>query len=245
MMHKNIGIEFLKGSTYKHMPQTDQSLGKPQPPLEMPHHGKPIDLIKFSDIQIPDMSLKEAVTARTSIRSYPQKTLSLNELSYALHMTQGIRKVRDGIATLRTVPSAGARHAFETYLVINNVEGLEKGLYRYLALSHQLVLVKSSESIALDVSQAALKQKMIEEASITFIWVADAYRMTYRYGMRGYRYMFLDAGHVCQNLYLIAQQLHCGTCAIAAYDDDAMNQLLDFDGVNTFVIYMATLGKLD
>ncbi len=78
---------------------------------------------------------------------------------------------------------------------------------------------------------------------MTFAWTVDSYRMTWRYGERGYRYLHLDAGHVCQNLYLAAESVDCGVCAIAAFDDEAANRLLGLDGEEQFVIYFATVGK--
>jgi SagB-type dehydrogenase family enzyme len=67
--------------------------------------------------------------------------------------------------------------------------------------------------------------------------------MVWRYGERGYRYLHLDAGHVCQNLYLAAQVIGCGVCAIAAFDDAALNEAWELDGEDLFVIYLATVGK--
>lgn len=69
--------------------------------------------------------------------------------------------------------------------------------------------------------------------------------MTWRYSERGYRYLFIDAGHACQNLYLGAEAIECGVCAIAAFDDVIMNQLLGLDGESQFVIYLATVGKIN
>jgi len=68
-------------------------------------------------------------------------------------------------------------------------------------------------------------------------------RMSWRYPERGYRYILLDAGHVCQNLYLVAEALGCGVCAIAAYDDDLTNQVFGLDGESQFIVYLASLGK--
>jgi SagB-type dehydrogenase family enzyme len=84
---------------------------------------------------------------------------------------------------------------------------------------------------------------MIQQAAVTFYWVCDFDRMGYRYLERGIRYLFLDAGHVSQNLYLLASQLHMGTCAIAAFDDDAVNKVLGLDGLKKFTVYIGTLGK--
>ena len=86
---------------------------------------------------------------------------------------------------------------------------------------------------------------MYEQAAVVFIWTAVPYRMTWRYGERGFRDLHLDAGHVCQNLYLAAEATGCGTCAIAAFDDDDMNAILGINGSDQFVIYLATVGKKD
>ncbi|TVP94365.1 MAG: SagB/ThcOx family dehydrogenase, partial [Acholeplasmatales bacterium] len=80
---------------------------------------------------------------------------------------------------------------------------------------------------------------------VTFFWVADVERMTYRYGERGFRYLCMDAGHVCQNLYLVAEALGLGTCAIGAYDDDAVNATLGLDADREAVLYIAPLGVID
>ena len=82
-------------------------------------------------------------------------------------------------------------------------------------------------------------------SGVVFLWTAVPYRMTWRYGERGYRDLHLDAGHVCQNLYLAAEAVGCGVCAIAAFDDDVMNDLLGIDGNDQFLIYLATAGKKD
>jgi SagB-type dehydrogenase family enzyme len=145
---------------------------------------------------------------------------------------------------MRNVPSAGARHAFETYLLVNNVQGLDPGLYRYLALTHELLQIDTAPGMAERVVLACLGQDFVGTCAATFIWVAVPYRMTWRYSERGYRYLYIDAGHVGQNLYLSARSLDCGVCAIAAFSDDDMNRILGLDGEEQFVIYIATAGKL-
>jgi SagB-type dehydrogenase family enzyme len=84
---------------------------------------------------------------------------------------------------------------------------------------------------------------MVRRSAVTLIWVAVVERMAWRYGERGYRYMHLDAGHVCQNLYLAAENIDCGVCAIAAFDDDNLNSVLGLDGENLFAIYLGSVGK--
>jgi SagB-type dehydrogenase family enzyme len=213
--------------------------------LELGHKGlgDVIDLPDHSELPNYAIDLRAAIDGRRSVRRYADRPLALEELSFLLWCTQGVKETIDTYATLRTVPSAGARHAFETYLLVNNVDGLQPGLYRFSSLSHQLLRVSSDATLAEDFVAACLGQTHVKTSAVTFLWAAVPYRMTWRYGERGYRYMHLDAGHVCQNLYLCAEAIDAGVCAIAAFDDDALNRLLHLDGKEQFVIYLATVGK--
>jgi SagB-type dehydrogenase family enzyme len=202
-----------------------------------------IDLPKPKEIKVVSINLRDCIENRQSIRKYSDNLLSLSELSWLLWCTQGIREDSPRVVTLRNVPSAGARHAFETFLLVNRVESLTPGIYRYIATKHKLLELIIEKDIAEKATEAALDQSAVKNSAVTFIWVAVPYRMTWRYGERGYRYLLLDAGHVCQNLYLAAENISCGVCAIAAYHDEAFNQLLDLDGEEKFVIYLATVGK--
>ncbi|NIR13327.1 MAG: SagB/ThcOx family dehydrogenase, partial [Desulfobacterales bacterium] len=76
----------------------------------------------------------EILEQRRSVRNYSADSLSMDELSWLLWCTQGVQQTTAQPRTYRTVPSAGGRHPYETYLAIGNVEDLEPGLYRYLAL---------------------------------------------------------------------------------------------------------------
>lgn len=238
-----IGKEFIEKTKYKYLQESDQVKNLPQPSLELKYeNNKNIIKLPYPGGAKVDIGLIEAMENRRSFRRYLEKPLSLQELSYLLWCTQGVKKTSSS-ATFRMVPSAGARHAFETYLLINNVSGLQPGLYRFLATEHKLLEVKADAGIADNMVKACLNQIFIKNAAVTFIWVAVPYRMTWRYGERGYRYMFLDAGHVGQNLYLSAESIDCGVCVIGAYDDDAVNELLGIDGKEQFAIYLAAVGK--
>ncbi|MHA1995943.1 MAG: SagB/ThcOx family dehydrogenase [Candidatus Hodarchaeales archaeon] len=264
-MVQGIGKEFMRKTKYQFMDPSDQNKGVPQPPLESKYDSsKPlIGLIEPNQLDISDFPLQKCIEKRRSIRTYSNDALNLMELSWLLWCTQGIRnedlkKLRSSFSddfeveeinkilktvTLRNVPSAGARHAFETLLLINRVEGIEPGLYRYIATRHKLLEISRDPNLPLKMKKAAYDQSMLAKSAVSFIWVADTYRMTWRYGERGYRYLLLDAGHVCQNLYLSAENINCGVCAIAAFNDDEFNSLLGLDSEEQFVIYLATVGK--
>jgi SagB-type dehydrogenase family enzyme len=86
-------------------------------------------------------------------------------------------------------------------------------------------------------------QEMIQGAAANFIYTALPYRTTWRYGQRGYRYIYIDAGHIGQNLSLAAEAVGAGACMIGAYLDEALNDVLGIDGTQEFVIYVAAVGK--
>jgi len=242
---KPTGHNFMIATYGRNMSERPQNLDVKQPPLELPlpPGASLIPLPDPRSLEMPGMDLRDAIERRHSVRRYSDQSLSQAELSLLLWLSQGVKEITDRPTTLRPVPSAGARHAFETMLAIDKVDGIEPGLYRFFASQHSLVRLEAPEDIHQRVGQACYDQKQILNSAVTFIWVAVAERMTWRYVERGYRYMHLDAGHVCQNLYLAAEPLNCGVCAIGAFNDEVINQELRLDGEELFVIYVASLGK--
>jgi len=244
-MENTIGKEFMRMTKYANLEPSPQSVGVPMPPVELPLPAGAVllPLPEGKSIALPALDLALLIEKRESLRKYSDASLSQAELAYLLWGTQGIKSITEKQITKRTVPSAGARHPFETFLLVNRVEGLEPGLYRYLALDHQLARLPAPADFNQELTRACLNQPHIGNSAVTFAWVADAQRSVWRYCQRAYRYMHLDAGHVCQNLYLLAESIGCGVCAIAAFDDDLVNAALLLDGEKQFAIYLATLGK--
>ncbi|MGB2822060.1 MAG: SagB/ThcOx family dehydrogenase [Phycisphaerae bacterium] len=242
---QGIGQEFMEKTRHQFLAVSGQRKGVPAPPLEVPHDASQptVELPPPNRLEVAPVILRELIEARRSVREYAGLPVSLEELSYLLWCTQGVKEVVPGRVTLRTVPSAGARHAFETYLLVNRVERLAPGLYRFLAVDHQLAEIVTHADIADTVTRACFGQDFVMTGAVTFIWSAVPYRMAWRYSQRAYRYLHLDAGHVCQNLYLAAESVGCGVCAIAAFDDEALAAALGLDGTRQFPIYLASLGR--
>jgi SagB-type dehydrogenase family enzyme len=124
------------------------------------------------------------------------------------------------------------------------VEELERGIYRYLPLEHRLLREGAGENLAERLVEATLGQPFTGRGAVTFVWTAVPYRMEWRYGAASYKVLALDAGHVCQNLYLACEAVGAGTCAVAAYDQGAMDRLLGVDGEEEFTLYIAPVGKV-
>ncbi len=217
------------------------------PSLEKEYKGKEtlIDLPDPRKVCTVKTNILDIISERRSHRKYSEKAMTIEELSFLLWATQGVKKVTSNRkASFRTVPSAGARHPFETYLAINRVEGFKKGIYRYLALTHQLVLIFEEENLEEILSHLTIRQPFVGKAAVVFIWSCIPYRGEWRYDIMSHKHMILDAGHICQNLYLSCEAIGCGTCAVGAYDQQKIDEFLGLDGEDEFVAYIAPVGKV-
>ena len=226
---------------------TDQSRGISVPSVEKPYAPDDlrIDLVAKDDWHsIPPIDLLSAIQNRKSHRHFNAAPLTLEELSFLLWTTQGVRERAGEFTVFRTVPSAGCRHALETYLCVLNVTGLETGIYRYLPLEHQLLTVSKEKDLSQKIVAATFGQSFTGKAPVTFIWTTIPYRMEWRYHIAAHKVIALDAGHVCQNLYLASAAIGGGVCAIAAYHQELMDELLKVDGENEFTLYLAAVGKI-
>jgi SagB-type dehydrogenase family enzyme len=162
-----------------------------------------------------------------------------------LWATQGIKDIRGkSYATLRTVPSGGARHGFETYLLVQHVKSLQPGAYHYLPLGHQLEFLHAVEDLPAAISVSLEGQSWASKASAVFYWSFLPYRCEWRYGIWAHRVALIDAGHVAQNLYLACAALGLGTCAIAAFDMAICDSLFDLDGEEEFTVYASPVGTI-
>lgn len=243
------GRQLLKATSWAraHEIETDQRKGVPHPPLQKPpQEGAPrMALPDPKTLPVNPVPVFDAIAARRSHRRFTLDPLSVEELTFLLWATQGVQRVvRDGVASLRTVPSAGARHPFETYLVVNRVTGLEPGLYRYLALNHELCFLRSDPDLPVKVSDACLGQEFVGQGAAVFAWAVIPYRTEWRYSLFSHKVIAIDVGHVCQNLYLACEAIGAGTCGIGAYHQEKVDALFGVDGVDEFVIYLAPVGKV-
>jgi SagB-type dehydrogenase family enzyme len=178
---------------------------------------------------------------RRSVRHFKEEVMTKLDLSQLLWAAQGITKEFPG-SGFRTAPSAGALYPVETYLVVNSVEDVEPGVYHYAVYKHELDQLRVGDS-RLSVAQSALDQEMAYRANVVFIWTAVFERSKWKYKQRAYRYVYLDAGHIAQNVALAAVALNFGSCQIGALYDDEVNALIGVDGMEESVIYMTVVGK--
>ena len=182
----------------------------------------------------------EALVHRRSIRRYLKRPLTLEDLSQLLFASQGITG-EVGRYLLRTAPSAGALYPIETYLCVNDISGLNPGLYHFEVQDFILEELAQGEFGSV-LAEASLSQPQCAKAPVVFIWSAIPRRTMSKYGSRGMRYIFMDVAHICQNLLLAASAMGLGACPIGAFFDDEINDLLGLDGEEESVVYLATVG---
>ena len=191
--------------------------------------------------QIRENRFDRLLQKRRSRRKFVDAPITLADLAFLLWACQGIT-AQAGHYLFRTAPSAGALYPLETYCCCERVEGLAAGLYHFDAPGFRLAHLTET-SCAARVAEACLGQGFMAKGAVVFIWSAVFRRNMSKYGHRGLRYIFLDAGHACQNLLLAAESIDCAACPVAAFFDDECNDLLTLDGEEESVLYMAVVGR--
>ena len=230
----------------KMVPESDEHKKIPPPLFQQPfpEDAPLIDLIppdKFSIGKAPYLNL---VNNRISRRKYTSASLSLEELSFLLWCTQGVKQVlKSGRGVKRTVASAGAKSPLEIYLVINRVEGLDPGLYRYISFNHQLLFIKEIENAEELIGKLAFDQKFVGTAPVIFFWTAVPYRTEWRYTILSHKFISIDLGIACQNLYLACEAANLGTVAIGYYEQNKLDALFDLNTDEEFVVLVAPVGR--
>lgn len=246
------GRAFMRGyrdnDPYTENFESDQDLKLPQPPLvkaPMAPDGNRIALTKdFSGIPMLH-NLPQLIESRRSARIYTQEEMTLTQLSFLLWACQGVKAIRGkSYATLRTVPSGGARHPFETYLMVRKVDGLKPGAYHYLPMEHALEFLHEVEDMDAKINESLCGQSWAAKANVLFYWSMVPYRAEWRYGIYAHRAALIDAGHMGENLYLGCTGIGLGCCAIGAFSDELCNQLFSLDGEEEFMLYVMPVGTV-
>ena len=229
------------------MSTAPQAQGAPAPESVRPAKNTPVlDLPGPNDAVLVKTDVRTCIAERQSRRKFTDAPLTLAELAWLLWATQGLRRDDGGAPRWRTVPSAGARHPFETYVATWRVEGLPPDtICRYMPATHQLETVATVDDLPAKLVMASCNQQWIARAAAVIVWACVPARSEYRYGLDAVKLCLLDAGHICQNLYLAAESIGAGVCGIGAYDQEAIDHLLGLDGRDEMVVYYSPVGKVD
>jgi SagB-type dehydrogenase family enzyme len=239
---KAIGRRYLKETRYTRKNLNESRLSYPRANTfkEYPQAATrvPIRLPK----ERPAADLWEILARRRSLRQYQDRYLTQEELAALVWAIQGVTLTSRSYL-LRTAPSAGALYPVETYLAVHRVEEMEPGLWHLNLPDFSLELLNSLDTRQALV-QAGLGQRFLGDAAVNFIWTGILNRAMWKYRERAIRYIFLDAGHICQNLMLAATALGLGCCPVGAFFDEEVESLVEVDGVEEVALYLASVGPL-
>jgi SagB-type dehydrogenase family enzyme len=237
-----IARRYLKETRYHRRTMGERTPVYPQAPLykEYPEAVQRLSLDPESGRQRAD--LWQCLARRRSQRHYLDRPLSQAELAALLWATQGITGAMGGYH-FRAAPSAGALYPVETYLAVHRVDGITPGVWHFRVLDFTLELVADGD-FRRPLVQAGLLQGFLGEAAAVFIWTGVLNRSRWKYRERAVRYLFLDAGHICQNLMLAATALGLGVCPVGAFFDDEVEQIVQVDEQQEVALYLASVGPL-
>ncbi len=243
-MNDNIGDRYQQETKYDRQKMTGTGLdweNQPEVYKKYPN-AKKIELLKpMVPDNIEPMTLDQALRTRRSVRQFSRVPVTVEQLSYLLWASTGLQRKEMGYE-FRTAPSAGALYPIETYIVCNNVKDLPAGVYHYNIKDHLLEQIELGE-FGKAISFAALNQGMCAKAAVVFVHTAVFQRSKWKYKQRAYRYIYIDAGHIAENLALATVALGLGSCHIGAIFDDEANKIISVDGKKESVIYLTVVGK--
>jgi SagB-type dehydrogenase family enzyme len=240
-MKDTIGHDFISHSSLSRstIKEFTRLGGKSSPPFKEYSSAPKIELPRTS-WRLFEARIQPLLQQRRSIRKYGSEPVQLIDLAFMLWACQGVT-AKAGKHLLRTSPSAGALYPVETYLSVQNVEGLAAGLYHFNPSSFELALLAEGNQ-GKRLSAACLDQIFIRQAALCFIWSGVPRRSMVKYGERGMRYILMDVAHICQSALLAAEAVNCGGCPIAAFYDDEMGEFLGLDGIEEIPLYAASIG---
>jgi SagB-type dehydrogenase family enzyme len=244
MSHEETGIsrQYLRKTRYTRRSMAGKALVYPRAPLykEYPDATQRLSLEPESGRR--DADLWQAMAARRSQRDYRDRSLTQAELAALLWATQGITGAMGGYH-FRASPSAGALYPVETYLAVHRVEGVTPGIWHFQVLDFALELVAAGD-FRQPLVAAGLSQSFLGEAGAAFIWTGVLNRARWKYRERAVRYLFLDAGHICQNLMLAATALNLGVCPVGAFFDEEVERIVGVNESEEVALYLAAVGPL-
>ncbi len=236
------GEDFQEKSKYIRNNLPQHQLDWSKKPDSFKTYPNAIKTIKLPDPEFDkEINFWQVILNRQSTRKFKKESITLKQLSLLLFGMGGLTRIFPQVA-FRTVPSAGGLYPIEVYLVVNDVENLNQGIYHYNIAKHRLELLKDGD-FRLEIAKGCLDQEMAFNSAVSFVWTAIIERSRWKYLQRCYRYIYIDAGHIGQNFYLIAEALGLGSCTIGAIYDDEINDLLGIDGINETAIYVGVIGK--
>jgi SagB-type dehydrogenase family enzyme len=200
--------------------------------------------VELPSPKVPELPLAEALRVRRTERSFGSDEITLRELATVLHAAYGVTHSAgsEDEQPLRTVPSGGALYPLEVYVLLGRVRALEPGLYHLDPLRHALEVLSPGLSPLGALEEAAVYPEIVAGCAATLLVTGMFWRSRFKYGLRGYRFALLEAGHLAQNVLLMCAGLGLAAAPLGGFYDRPVDELLGVDGVNESVLYAVCLG---
>ena len=196
------------------------------------------------DFKLP-IPLGDSLRQRRSRREFQPAPIKLEVLGRLLFASFGVSEkyiVEDRLIAHRSSPSAGGLGPLELYVVAQQIDGLKDGIYHYDSWSHQFEELRLGRFHD-ELSGMMFGQSYLSKANVFICITAIFERTTWKYTERGYRYVLLEAGHVCQTLYLVADALGLAAVAVGGFVDHEVNHLLCLPRGEEDAIYLCCVGQ--
>jgi SagB-type dehydrogenase family enzyme len=192
-----------------------------------------------------ETTLAEALAGRVTARGLEPGRLTVTQLATLLHYAYGVTRSNEGTVfprPFRVVPSGGALYPLELFFHSTHVDGLQPGLYHYHPLRRNLRFLRYGDE-SRRLAEALVQRDLALDTAIVIFITAIFERSVFKYGDRGYRFVLLEAGHVAQNLNLVAGALGFGSVNIGGYFDRQVDELLGLDGLAHSTVYLVGVGR--
>lgn len=235
--------------------QSSKNHGKGHPPIpenlnEWPNEWKTTYYKAYQRLPKIDLGNEpfkadffDLIKNRRSRRDFKREPLNKRELSLLLKYSCGnTGEIGEG-RHRRAQPSGGGRFPIEVYpIVFRGGEDLSRGLYHYNVKEHSLDVLRDREFSGVDIHNL-FTYPWVKDVACAIVMTSVFWRNQNKYGERGYRYILIEAGHIGQNVYLVSEALGLKCCALGGTRDEALEKLIDIDGVTESVIYALAIGK--
>lgn len=204
----------------------------------------------YPRLQLPElapvtMNLGTAIRKRASRRGFAAGPLPLAELSALLSLGNGVESTHElggrPVSYHRAAANSGGLGSVEVYPIVLDVEGVEPGIHHYDSVRHELALLRPGDFRDW-LREVVFFQLEFAQAAAALVLTGAIGRLREKYGPRGYRFALLDAGHVSENIYLVATALDLQVSATAGFIDDEMDAALGVDGLETATTLVLLVG---
>ncbi len=182
--------------------------------------------------------LPQIIRKRRSARTFRSRAITRKTIGFLLKYGCGLSAQKE--SEFRNYPSAGARYPLEVYLALLKCKDIKPGIYHYEVRGHSVELLLDGD-FSRSIAQIT-QDPQVAKSSLVLIITAVFNRTIVKYGERGYRYVLLEAGHMAQNICLIATSLDLSSRPIGGFLDKKVDELLDISGTGEHALYLLAIG---